>query len=172
MMYTTYTPAPEIIEWMNHNLVPIEAGVFRHYRGIINLVRLVDAAEEGEMPKYAALAAIRNYNATHRTDVTYEEIRSRSTTFILADIGEWAAYVDDAAATNRVVSGSYDDPLEALENADPDISWTVLWLPNKNEIIVLRSPYIEHGAYVLPPEVVASVGSISNGDVREWSLNG
>ena len=166
---TTYDVAPEILEWLNHNLSPLEGSVFRHYRGIINLVRVVDAAERGDSSMFMALAAIRSYNEDYGTSITYDEIKERSSTYVFSEIGDWVAYTESQEASNAIVTGEDDDPLEALTNADPDILWIVLWLPKNEEIIVLRSPYEQNGHYTLPPEVEASVGSMKAEELEMWS---
>lgn len=171
-----YALTPEIAEWLNHNLFPVEDFIFRHCRTIARLVRMVDAVEAGEMNRYAADSAIRTHNQERGTAVTYEEVRDRTTTFLFTDIGEWAAYVDSPLAGNSILTGDDDDPIKAFENADPDINWIVLWLIQKGIVIVYRSPFIggraedEGGAltvgiekgdiqsYVLDPETEASIG--------------
>ena len=174
----SYKLSPEILEWMNHTLFPVEDYIFRFYRTIGRLVRLVDRAEAGEISKYAANSAIRSHNQKNRTSVTYEEILERGdmTEYLFTGIGEWAAYVDSPKAGNSIITGDYDDPIEAFDNADPDVNWIVLWLVQKGEVVVCRSPFVgrraeeedsaltngvERGdvaSYVLPPEVEASIG--------------
>ena len=183
-MKSVYEITPEIIEWLNHNLFPVEESVFVHYRGIIDLVDIVDKAEAGAIVKYAALSAIREYNEENDAALTYEEIRDRSPTYIFSGAGEWAAYVDSPYATQLLVLGEHDDPDMALSHAHPDINWLVVWLPQDECVVVYRSPHrghralayeeeegvVEglskgpHEAYVLPPEIEASLGW---GDPRE-----
>lgn len=194
-MKTIYTMTAEILEWMNYNLVPIEGAVFRHFRGIIKLIRLVDRVEQGHQPKYAALSAIRRYNQDHDTNITYDEVRDRVSSHVFLPAGDWAVYVDGLGASNSIISGIHDDPIDALENADPDIKWILLWLPEKEILIVFRSP---HEAYcgsfndtpeyadgtskgsvlapTLPPEIVASMGRFDEREIlshhthcRSWS---
>lgn len=177
MLKSVYVITAELVEWLNHSLIPMEQSVFNYYRGIRHLVSKVDRAERGVFPKYAALSAIRNYNEEHRTNLTYEEIRDRCSDFIFSDFGQWAAYMDDARAANLIIGSDHDDAGEAFENAHPDIRWIVLWLPSDNVAVVYRSPHVgrrqmydeELGlaeglsrggleAYTLPPEVEASLG--------------
>jgi hypothetical protein len=179
--------SPEIIEWLNHNLTPLEQQVFMHYRGVQRLVRLVDQVEEGRLPKYAALSALRDYNEEHKSCVTYEEIRDRSPNYIFSDIGDWVAYLDNPYATNLVISGDYDEPSKAFENAHPDICWIVLWLPSENVVVVYRSPYqalrrplntdefeenlsdgLEPGTtptYTFPPSLLAAINTVDPEEV-------
>lgn len=177
MLKSVYPITAELIEWLNHTLVPMEEAVFHHYRGIRRLVQLVDRAEKGTIPKYAALSAIRDYNEAQHTCLTYAEIRDRSPNYIFTDFGQWAAYLDNFQAANRIIASDYDDPGDAFENAHPDISWIVLWLPSDGVAVVYRSPHTarrdihdeEAGladgltpggfrAYTLPPELEASLG--------------
>jgi hypothetical protein len=183
----------EILEWMNHTLVPIEGAVFRHFRGIIKLIRQVDLAEQGRQPMYAALSAIRAYNRKNKTAITYEEVRDRVSSQVFLPEADWAVYTDDLRASNSIISGRHNDILDALEDADPDISWILLWLPEKDILIVYRSPYVgfcgefkdtsEYAdggskgrleAPILPPEIVASMGrfdpaEILNPQTQSWS---
>lgn len=177
MLKSVYDITAELVEWLNHNLVPLEESVFVHYQGIRRLVNLVDRAEAKEMPKYAALSAIRDYNEQEGSFVTYEEIRDRRQDYIFSDFGQWAAYMDDEAATRSIIGSHHTDPNAALENADPDISWIVLWIPSNSVAVVYRSPFqayrevLEedldlaaglsrgtHPAYTLPPDLEAALG--------------
>ena len=177
MLKSVYDITAELIEWLNHNLVPLEESVFVYYQGIRRLVSLVDRVEAGQMPKYAALSAIRDYNESEGSILTYDEIRDRSQEYIFSDFGQWAAYMDDEAAARSVIGNRYADPGEALEKADPDISWIVLWIPSNNIAVVYRSPFHayraeldpdmglaaglergDHPAYTLPPDLEAALG--------------
>ena len=190
---TIYPMTAEIVEWMNHNLVPIEGAVFRHFRGIIKLIRIVDRVEEGRAPKYAALSAIKRYNERNQTTLTYEEVRDRTSSHVFLPAGDWAAYVDDIHASNAIITGDHDDLFDALEHAHPDISWILLWLADKQILLVIRSPYQDYcgtftdtDAYAdgtekgpllaptLPPEIVAAMGRCNEEEIlapyttRSW----
>jgi hypothetical protein len=192
LLSSVYEVTPEIIEWLNHNLSPLEQAVFNHYRGIQHLVRLVDKVELGRAPRYAALSALREYNARKSTSITYEEVRDRCPTYIFSDLGEWAAYMDNVQAANRILSGDFDDPMEALENAPPDINWIVLWLVSEGVVVVQRSPHtgnreyqddeaalaagVVRGpfpSYVLPPGIEAAMDTADPEEIlyipQNWS---
>jgi hypothetical protein len=177
-MRTLYPVTPEIIEWLNHKLVPIEAAVFKHFRGIIHLIRIVDQVEDGLAPKYAAMSMIRRFNRQNHTNISYEDVRDRTASQIFLPEGDWAAYVDDLRASEAIISGDFDDPLEALENAPDEVQWVVLWIVEKDVIAVYRSPhtfggelyedsdvYVDGQSYgttpapALPPDLVASMGT-------------
>jgi hypothetical protein len=169
-----YPTSPELIEWLNQTLLPIEASVFHYFRGIVHLVRIVDDVEAGLTLKYNAFAAIRDWNEKEGTSLSYEEIRDRSSTYIFSDIGEWVVYTDTPDA---ILSGQWDDPSEALQNADPGVTWICLWETQKNRILVVRSPHVEgrewdddighcrgiscgnDAAYVFPPSIQAAIGT-------------
>ena len=189
-MKTIYNMTAEIAEWMNHSLVPVEAAVFRHYRGIIQLVEQVDKVEAGLQPKYAALSAIKRYNRENNTTISYEEIVARDPGPLLYPEGDWVAYVDDMSSSTAIVTGEHDDPLDALENADPDTKWILLWLPDRGVVIVYRSPHASYcgtfedtDAYAdggekgpvraptLPPEIVASMGRFDETEILYQHTN-
>jgi len=183
-MKTVYKMTPEILEWVSHTLVPIDAAVFRYHRGIIKLTRQVDRVEAGRLPKYAALSAIREYNERQLTSITYDEVKNRSADYVFLPPGEWVAYVEDMDASNKIVTGDYDDPLEALNYADADIKWILLWLPDRDIVLVYRSPYSgrcgmydetfadgsQRGPFptpTLPPGVVAARGQMDPREILE-----
>tara|TARA_R110002126_G_scaffold52672_16_gene143005 strand:+ start:2752 stop:3327 length:576 start_codon:yes stop_codon:yes gene_type:complete len=183
-MKTIYEMTPEIVDWLSHTLVPIEAAVFRYHRGILKLTRQVDRVEQGMQPKYAALSAIREYNEKNCTGITYDEVKNRSADYVFLPPGEWVAYVEDLEDSNKIVTGDYDDPLKALDYADADIKWILLWLPDRDIVVVYRSPYearcglyeesIADGtcrgpfpAPTLPPEIVASIGHVDPREILE-----
>jgi hypothetical protein len=177
LMRSVYPTTVELMEWLNHALVPMEQPVFEHYRGIKHLIRIVDRAEAGLLPEYAARSAIRDYNEEHCTLLTYDEIRDRCTSYVFADFGQWAAYLDSIQAQEAIIAGAYDDPEEAFTHAPTDINWIVLLLPSNHVVVVYRSPHIGykaiydedthtveglsrgiHASYTLPPQIEASLG--------------
>jgi hypothetical protein len=177
LLRSAYPCTIELMEWLNHTLVPLEQPVFEHYRGIHRLVKLVDRAAAGRIPEYAAYDAINDWNETHGTALTYANIRSRSSAYVFHDFGQWAAYVDDIHAQNSILSGQYSDPEDAFSHAHPDINWIVLLLPSDDCVVVYRSPHIgyravfdeetwiaegqstgNHPAYTLHPQLEASLG--------------
>ena len=109
MRFATYPAYGEIIEWANQSLSPLEQSVFDHYAGIRHLSSVVDMAERGEVPKYAALEAIDNYNKANRDLLSYEEILSRSSTYVFSDLGDWILYSDDMDACLRILSIDAED---------------------------------------------------------------
>lgn len=180
-----YPITDALVEWASHNLMAVEESTFHYFRGIIQLVRLVDAAEEGRIHKFAALSAIRDYNRRNNTDITYEKILERDTTYIPAEVGEWLAYVDDE---RPIVFGPHDDAESALSNTPDSVSIVLVWDPSYNHICVYKSPRvaprapIEEGAYavfadgevsgsvqtyVLPAEVEASLHAMREGELFE-----
>jgi len=184
MLRSVYPVTIEIMEWMNHTLVPIEEPVFNHYRGIHHLVRVVDRAAAGHIPEYAAFEQIEDHNQEYGTSLTYEEILTRSSTYIFHDLGQWAAYVDDLNAQNSILSGNFDDPDEVFSNAAPDINWIVLLLTSDEVVVVYRSPHIgyrecydaEHNlaegisegtlpAYTLHPQLEAALGWLDPAEI-------
>lgn len=174
---SVYPMYPELLEWLNHNFSPIEKSVFAHYRGMKKIVDLVRRVERGELPKYCALSALRDYNEENGTHISYEEVRNLDSTYIFSEFGEWVAYVDSKDAADRILMGEYDEPHEAFEYAPADISWLIVWIPQDCVAVVYRSPRTafktvddeglglaeglskgNHESYTLPPELEASMG--------------
>jgi len=177
-MKSIYPMFPELLEWLNRNFNPLEQSVFEHYRGIKHLVNVVAKAEDGSLPRYCALSALRDYNEEHGTSIEYNEVKFLEPTYIFSEIGEWVAYTDSKYASDLIVLGEYDDAADAFNNPEEDISWLIVWLSRDAVAVVYRSPYTasretlpdfedvtdglkpgDDAAFVLPPEIEASLGS-------------
>lgn len=104
-------------------------------------MRVCEGTLQGGPSKFAAYSAIRQWNETHGTSFTYEEILGRTLDdYTFSDFGDWAAYTckDDQPA---VVFGDYDEIETALAYAPPEVDWGVLWLTQQDIAVVYRSPY-------------------------------
>jgi len=182
-MSTVYPVTPEIVEWLNHTLSPMEQSVFHHYRGIQHLVDIVDRAEAGDVPKYAAANCIYDHNKEHKTHITYEEVRSRCSTFIMSGIGEWVVYSEDMPAVNKILAAS-DDIMEAINETSGRVNWIVLWLTGQDVVVVFDSPFeqkleildeeqglldgVSRGsipAPTLPPDIVAGMWQLHREEI-------
>lgn len=178
-MRAIYDVTPELLEWLNHTLVPMEEPVFRHFKGIQRLTSIVDRAEAGKCSTYAAHELIDEHNKRNGTAFGYAEIRDRVDTYVFYDFGKWVAYMDNATAQRKVLDSPLTDPEDAFLHADPDINWIVLLLPSDHVVVVYRSPHIglrevydvdtltawgtkpgNAQAYTLPPEIEASLGQL------------
>ena len=166
-----YPNTPALIDWLSHTLLPIEQSEFHHWRGIKTLVKTVHASNRGDVPCYAAMNAVEQYNEQNGTLITYEEVSALDHTHIPCGVGEWAVWTDNQTS---LLCGDYDDPWEAFSYANEDVGWVVVQLPSEPFVIVFRSPYtgrrleddegtingLEFGeelAYILPPEIEASL---------------
>jgi hypothetical protein len=189
---SVYYVTPEVVEWMNQKLSPVEESVFYHWRGVLGLVEIVDLAEAGRIPKYAALSAIRNYNEEHDTDVSFEEIRGRHSDYIFSDFGEWVVYTDNQ---EPIVFGEHDSPEDALTFAPESVGWIIVWLPQEGELVIYRSPHLgrrtvpethfewdtrlyvdgtvkgDELSYVLPPDIEAAMGTLQEGEILQPDHN-
>ena len=164
-----YPATVELHEWMNWKLVPIEEPVFKHYRGIHRLVKIVDRASSGTLPKAAAQMAIDDWNEDNGTSISFKEIENlEDPSGILYDLGQWAAYVDNLDAQKKILQGDYSDPREAFEYADPSIQWIVVLLPSDGVVVVYRSPYTNYREYY-DPECRLSNG-LRRGDLLSYTL--
>jgi hypothetical protein len=169
-VYRSVYPATiEVLEWMNHTLVPLEQPVFEHYRGIQRLVRLVDRAAAGRIPTYAAHDAINDWNEQHGTMLDYEGILTRSSTYIFHDFGQWVAYMEGVEAQDRILSGEHDDPENAFTFAPADINWIVLLLPQDEVVVVYRSPHLGYRA--IHDEDTRIVEGLSTGNLLSYTLH-
>tara|TARA_B100000131_G_scaffold315215_1_gene353271 strand:+ start:2023 stop:2598 length:576 start_codon:yes stop_codon:yes gene_type:complete len=156
----------------------MEASVFKHWSGIYHLLQVVSEAEKGsdgplaETLRYAADNAILQHNERKNTLITYEEVRDLNSNFVYSGAGEWAAYSDNLRG---IVMSGHDDPEDAFMDADDDVLWILVLMPNDDAVVVWRSPYrekrqvvekadialgLESGqcvAYTLPPELEGSI---------------
>ncbi len=168
-----YPVTPVIVDWLSNTFQAIHAGEFQQWRAMLPVLRVVQAAEDGKLPRYAALSALRRYNDERQTDITYDEVLTLDSTFLFSDAGEWVVFTDNAAS---ILTGVHDDPDDALLYAADDVQWAVAWVLHVNEIVVYRSPFhghcqlldlehyagdaLERGGEVtalLPPEIQAAV---------------
>jgi len=178
-----YPPTDALVEWLSANMQLIQESTFKVYRQAFSLVRVVQAVEEGKLPKYAATSAIRDYNSEFHTSFTYLEIRDLDSTFIFSDVNE------DVVFTDRpfdIICGDFDNLEEALTYAPESVTFILLWSVETECLFVYRSPFIrgrkeewatedkaiawgeEKGSretYVLPPEVEASLHSMRRGEL-------
>ena len=183
-----YPITDALLDWASNNLLSIEQSTFFYFRGIAQLIELVDAAESKRIHKFAALSAIRNYNERNNTDITYENILSRDTTYIPTGVGDWLVFTDDDAP---IVFGPHDDPEAALSDTPDSVSTVLVWDPSYDHICVYKSPRIapreqiksEDGVvfadgqvggsvqtYVLPSVVEASLYAMRQGElVENWN---
>ena len=66
---SVYPITPALVDFLNHNLLPLEESVFRYFQDLAEVVYAVDAAERSGAPgmRYAALSKLRDYNEDHNT---------------------------------------------------------------------------------------------------------
>ena len=168
-----YEATPVLIDWLSHHMESFEQSTWVHYRDSMALVNIVTAAEEGRVPKFAALSAIRQHNENNGMDLSYESILSLDTTHIFSDCGEWVVFTDDARA---LICSAYDDAEEACTHTPDHIDYVLVWDTMGDEIVVYKSPHrgkrrlTQSGgnftcgtskgdveSFVLPPDVEASL---------------
>lgn len=163
-----------LVDWLSNNLEMFDETAFCHYQGIRQLVNIVKAAEEGNLPKFAAYAAIRAHNETHKTDISYTEIKNADVAFLLSDVGAWEVFTDNA---KHLLLGDFDSAEDALVHAPAQVEFIAVWDP-QSDLTLYRSPHVgyrepyftvenvEYGkglvggdllTYVLPPEIEAAV---------------
>lgn len=178
-----YEVTDALVDWMSETLLPVEESTFVHFRQIYKLVELVQAAESGRVPRFAALSAIRDHNSEAGTSINYDEIKNLDSTYILSDYGQWVAFTDQP---NAIILGEHDQAEDALEYAPDTVEIIVVWDTSEDQVIVYRSPYVanrepaEIGAelgyskgwvkgneptYVLPPEIEAALYSLPYGEL-------
>ncbi len=183
--FTRYPMSPEIAEWVNWNFGWIEKSAFDHWRRLGRLTNVVDAVQAGRLPRYAANSAIRDHNEQYDTNITFEEVRDRSSTFVASLEGDPVAYLDSHEATRMVMNAKSHDFIEALLEVSADVSWILLWFPADGEVIIMQSPHTdlreaesedpgsmsdalsrgERLSYTLPPELEASLGLLSEDEI-------
>ena len=133
-----------LVDFLNNHaqLQTFEESSFRHYTGIRALVDIVDRADAGEVPRFVAMEAIRQYNETSGTNLSYDEILCRNShNFIFSPQGEWVVYTDPPGLA-YLMKGLHDAPFDAFTSMPPDCAWLVLWKVLEHEMIVFRSPHI------------------------------
>jgi hypothetical protein len=163
-----YPVSQELIDWLTHTWEALEECAFAYYRQIVNLVEMVRSAEEGRIPKYAVLAAIRDRNKEDSTSVTYEEIRDLNAQYLFSDCGQWVAFTSDPRA---ILLGEYDDAETAFEKAPPHINSIFVWDTEHDVVVVYRSPHVglRKKAESSDPEVVFGEG-LDTGTVQTYVL--
>lgn len=176
----TYAQHDHIVDWLNEGtLHPMEQSAFAHWAGMRNLTAIVDRAEAGIVPRFVAVDAIAEHNASCGTSITYEEVAGRyAHNFIFSAEAEWVIYTD-VQGLEHLVKGENDDPAEAMDSAPPTCAWMIIWCPAEQEIVVYRSPHVQnrcmydpndddhvHAAgmlrgsfhsYTIPPDVEGSI---------------
>lgn len=182
----TYQVTDALVDWMSENLLPVQQATFLYYREIFRLVEIVQAAEKGRVPKFAAQSAIRAHNQDHNSALTYENVRDLEDGFLFSDAGEWVAFTDNP---NAIICGKYDEAEAALSDPPEDVSIVIVWDPSQEEAYIYRSPYIAgrssagtneygdefaHGesrgdtpTFVLPPEIEASLHAFERGSLLQ-----
>lgn len=185
---SAYEMSIELVDWLSHlPFLPFERSTFQHFRGIAQLVKLVDAVEDGRRPRIEADMEIRQYNEDNDTSIEYDDILERRSSHVYSPAGEWAVYTDKP---NLILLGEHDSPYDALDCAPPNVEWILVWIPASkeldaemevqavDELLVFRSPFIgyrttsetdinlalgryrgEREAYVIPPDIEAAVGT-------------
>lgn len=167
-----YQVSPELVDWLSNNFSCFEESSFIHLQGIQCLTRIADEAEAGRIPTMAATYAIRNYNEEHGTELTYDEVRSRSTTHVFSGVGDACIYSEDCAT---LLKQDLSPGLEAiLEEAPPEVRFIAVWMTSDDLVFIYRSPYEDHRvpfedgfadghtrgdalSYVLPPDIEAAM---------------
>lgn len=167
-----YEVTKPLIDWMTNELESIEQSTFVHFRESYQLINIVTAAENGRIPKFAALSAIRQHNELNGSDLTYEAILNLDATYVFSDFGEWVVFTDDPRA---IICGEYDEAEDACSNTPDHVAFVLVWDTLSDEVIVYKSPWTGKRAstlggnfsigtqpgdllsYVLPPNVEASL---------------
>lgn len=171
-----YPATAALVDWLSENFDMLEKSSFLHIQSIRKLLPIVNAAESGRLPRYAALSALRDYNTENKTQLTYEEVRDLDCTYAFAGECPWVLLSDSTKTI--VLNSDYDTPEEALTNAPSSVRFIFIWDTANDVICVYRSPHIgyrqqafenegvlfcdgessgEVYAYLLPPEVEASL---------------
>jgi len=158
---TVYPVTPSLIEWLAHTFVPIDEAAFHYWRDRLPLLKMCRDAENGHIAMRPARAQVRKYNEQNKTSLTYEEIVGLED-YQLYEAGEWAFFVSDKEDQLKILTGDWDNPHDAFINANPDISWGILYLPTQEYALVYRSP---HKAYREESELEADI-SICEGMCR------
>lgn len=170
-----YQQTKVLVDWLSETFHVVEAASFFHWAGLRNLTGIVDRCEEGEVPRFVADAAVRQYNSREGTNISYAEVRDRCCDYVFSGAGEWVVFTD-AAGVQSLLASQTEDPHEAFCNAGINCHWLLYWDVSEGILIVYRSPYVEHRAthedhecftlgdhpgpipsYVLPPEVRGSL---------------
>jgi hypothetical protein len=169
-LITTYDMCGELIEWLSWNFAWIEQSAFDHWKGLQKLTSIVDAVEEGRAPMFAAKSAIRDHNETVDDNITYQEVRDRSSTYVYSPGGDPIAYIDHLQAARIVLESESPDFAEALEEtaARRDIEWVLVYYPFDNVLVVLKSPHVVDSRFFLPPEIVSSFGSLETEELMHY----
>lgn len=173
-MVTAFPVTSAIRDWLLHNLQFVEEGAYNYYKGCRHLVRLVDEVEAGRKNRFVANSAILAYNSRYGTAISYEQLKTRSSTHLLASVGELHGYLDSEEAERQFLSSDADTFIDALHEARGYSEWVILHTVN-DILLVLRSPYTgrfaqtdgnedllhgftvgDHLGFALPPEIVAA----------------
>lgn len=166
-----YEMTPTLLDWLTHRFESFEKSTFVHYRESMQLVNIVQAAEEGRVPKFAALSAIRQFNEVNGTDLSYESISMLDTTHIFSDCGEWVVFTDNS---REIICGPHDDAETACSDTPDHVEYVLVWDTTEGDLVVYKSPHTgrreghsdkyalgmvkgDRLSFVLPPEVEASM---------------
>lgn len=142
--FGVYNERDCLVDYLNNSeqLHAFEESSFRHYTGIRALVDIVEQARSGEVPRFVAMEAIRQYNEANATRLSYDEILDRNShNYVFSPHGEWVVYTD-AAGLAYLQRGLHTAPFDAFTSLPPDCAWLVLWRVVDHEMIVFRSPHI------------------------------
>ncbi len=166
-----YWGTESVVDWLANRFETVEQCVFSYWENWAAVVRLVDQAEAGYVPRYVALSALREMNLATGQAVEYDEIRDREPPCILYPEGEWVLFTESAREISRCSHLGFQEAISS-----PTISWAVLWDPLRCMVLVLRSPNaglrelvdpekcVTDGmlpgdvpSFVLPPEMEATI---------------